>query len=383
MEKVTSKLESFELKTLKDNPSLMPLLKQGDLVEVQFLERANRAAYFNIPNVGLAMVYGIELLNAKHILKKAKLGDPLTAKVVSPENEKGFVELSLAEAGRQKAWQELKDAKEQDEPVSVKVINANTGGLIVDMKGLQGFLPASHLSNEHYPQKAEGDRNKIAEELKKLIDMNLTVKAININPRTNKLIFSEREVVSENVKEVLESYNEGDIVSGIVSGVANFGAFIRFADTPQIEGFIHISELDHRLIDHPKEVVSVGDLIKAKIVEIKDGRVSLSLKALQEDPWKDIDKKFTEGSVVDGIVYKFNPFGAFIKLDHDILGLIHVSEFGSIEELKKHLEKDNTYKFIITSVKPDDKRIVLKMENDPVASETTEPTEEKEDEKKV
>ncbi|MFH1188989.1 MAG: S1 RNA-binding domain-containing protein [bacterium] len=347
----------------------MPFLKTGDLVDVEFLERANRAAFFDVPHIGLGVVYGIELLNAKRILKKAKIGETLTAKVVEPENKNGLIELSLAEAGRQKVWQELKDQKDQDEAISVKVVNANSGGLLVDLNGIQGFLPASHLSNEHYPQKAEGDRNKITEELKKLIDETLTVKVISINPRTNKLIVSEREVISENVKELLEKYKEGDIVAGIVSGVANFGAFIRFADVPQIEGLIHISELDHRLIDHPKEVVIVGDLVKAKIVEIKDGRVSLSLKALQADPWENIEEKFSEGMFVQGLVYKFNPFGAFIKLEHDILGLIHVSEFGSLDELKQQLKKDETYEFVITSIKPTDKRIVLKLKK-PAVSET-------------
>lgn len=360
---VTKKPEGFELRTLKANPSLMPLLKQGDLVEAQLLERANRAVYFDIPHVGLGVVYGAELMNAKGILKKVTPGETITAKVVEPENKNGLVELSLAEAGRQKVWQEIKDLKEQEESVNVKVTNVNSGGLIVDVNGVQGFLPASHLSNDHYPQKAEGDRNKITEELKKLIDQTLSVKILSINPRTNKLIVSEREVVSQNVKELLEQYKVGDIVSGIVSGVATFGAFIRFADNPQIEGLIHISELDHRLIDHPKEVVSVGDMVKAKIAEIKDGRVSLSLKALQHDPWEDIEKKFSEGMTVKGEVYKFNPFGAFIKLDHDILGLIHVSEFGSIEELKKNLEKGASYDFVVSSIKAADKRLVLKMKS--------------------
>lgn len=357
----TKTTESFELKTLKANSGLMPLLKAGDLVEVHYLENSNKVVYFDIPHVGLGILFGAELSNAKNIFKKMNPGDAITAKVVEPENENGYVELSLAEAGKQKAWQEIKDLKEQDEMISVRIVNANSGGLIADVNGVQGFLPASQLSNEHYPQKTDGSREKVTEELKKYVGKDLKIKIISINPRTKKLILSEREIVSENVKERLDKYKVGDVISGIISGVANFGAFIRFADDPQIEGLIHISELDHRLIDNPKEVVKVDDLVKAKIVDIKDGRVSLSLKELQEDPWKNIKDKYNEGQKVKGLVYKFNPFGAFIKLDNDILGLIHVSEFGSIDALKTALKKDETYDFVISSIKADDKRLVLKM----------------------
>jgi small subunit ribosomal protein S1 len=146
-----------------------------------------------------------------------------------------------------------------------------------------------------------------------------------------------------------------------VSGVADFGAFIKFADQPEIEGLIHISELSHNMVDHPKEVVSVGDLIKAKIVEIKDGRVSHSLKALQPDPWETAGDRFKEGEVVKGEVYRLNPFGAFVRIGHDLMGLIHVSEFGSVDDLKAALEAGKTYDFSIGSVRPTEKRIVLKL----------------------
>ncbi|MFH1694206.1 MAG: S1 RNA-binding domain-containing protein, partial [Patescibacteria group bacterium] len=232
-------------------------------------------------------------------------------------------------------------------------------------------LPASQLSNEHYPQNEGGDRSKVAEELKSLIDQELRVKIINMNSRTNKLILSEREVEAENIKDLLKEYSVGDEVAGIISGVADFGAFVKFADQPEIEGLIHISELSHNMVDNPKEIVSVGDMIKAKIAEIKEGRVSLSLKALQADPWEGAADKFKEKQIVQGEVYKLNPFGAFVKLGHNIMGLIHVSEFGSVEELKQNLEPGKSYSFVIDSVKPDEKRIVLKLEGSKTPSRKT------------
>lgn len=354
-----------ELQMLKIEPGLMPILKTGDLIEATLIESNGRTASFEIPQVGTGILYGVELSNAREILKRIKPGDAVTAKVVTPENEKGFIELSLAQADKQRAWQEVKELKERGEAIQLKITGANTGGLLAGIAGLQAFLPASQLSNEHYPENAEGNRSRILEELKKFIDQELTVKIINVNPRNNKLIISEREIVAENVKELLKKYNPGDVVTGIVSGVANFGAFIRFVDNPEIEGLIHISELSHNLIDHPKEVVQVSDLMKAQIIEIKEGRVSLSGKALQPNPWDKVDERFKEGEVVKGTVYKLNPFGALIKLDPDIAGLIHISEFGSAEELKKNLVPGNSYDFVIESVRPTDKRIILKLKTIP------------------
>ncbi len=362
MKAVTPKIDSLELQVLKSNPGLMPILREGELVSVTLLEKANRAVYFDVPKVGTGVVYGIELINARNIIKKLEVGEKITAKVISPENEEGVLELSLVEAGKQKAWQELRETKDSDQSLKAKVVNANSGGLILEASGIQGFLPASQLSNEHYPKRTDGDRNQILEELKGFVGQELEVKIININPRTNKLIFSEREVEVENVKDLLKSYSVGDVVSGIVSGVASFGAFIKFADRPEIEGLIHISELSHNMIDNPKEVVGLGDMIQIKIVEIKDGRVSLSLKALQPDPWQDIETKFKAGQKVKGIVYKLNPFGASIKLPHGLTGMIHVSEFGSVEDLKKNLEPASEYPFVVDSIRPEERRIVLKLD---------------------
>lgn len=356
-----NKKTSPMLQVLKNNPSLMPILKEGDLVDVLLIDNGNKAVYFDVPKVGTGVIYGMELINAKGILKKLKIGDRVTAKVVDPENSAGLVELSLAEADKQKAWQDLRDLKERGEPIEVLITGANAGGLITDVAGLQAFLPASQLSNEHYPKDVDGNRTKVLEELEKFIGQKLSVKILNINPRTNKLIVSEREVITEDVKELLEKYKAGDVVSGVVSGVANFGVFIRFEDEPKVEGMIHISELSHNVIDHPKEIVGVGDSIKAKIVEIKDGRVSLSLKALQPNPWDKVNEKFKEGDVVSGVIHKLNPFGAFVKLDENITGLIHVSEFGSIEDLEKELEPGKSYPFLIDAIKADEKRVILKL----------------------
>lgn len=346
---------------LKNGSSAVNILKSGDLVEAKFLRRAKKMAFFDLGSFGTGAVYAGELMNAYEALKNLNPGGVITVKVIDPENEDGYAELSLRDVGKQKAWQEIKELKESGEILTIKVTGANNGGLMTEIGQLKAFLPVSQLSAEHFPRVDDGDRAKILEELRKFVGQELKVKIMDVNPRNNKLILSERETVTENIKELLSRYKAGDVVDGIISGVADFGAFFQFADNPAIEGLIHISELDHRLIENPKEVIKVGDAAKAQIVEIKEGRVSLSLKALKSNPWDLADQKYKAGEVYRGTVLRFNPYGAFVALDPDLQGLIHVSEFGGVEEMKKQIEIGKDYDFLADSVKPAEKRIILKL----------------------
>jgi small subunit ribosomal protein S1 len=339
----------------------LSILKENDLVQATLITKAKKAAYFDVGPFGTGIVYGAEYSNASDIIKNLNVGDAISAKVIEAENNEGYVELSLAEAGAQKNWELVKDLKEKGEIIAVKVLGANSGGLLTEVLGVKAFLPVSQLSPDHYPRVEDGDRGKILEALKKLVGGELKVKVIDVKPRAEKLIVSEREIAEENNREVLNQYVVGNVIDGIVSGVADFGAFIRFLNTPQIEGLVHISELDHKLIENPKEIVKIGDAVKVKILEIKDGRVSLSLKALKADPWAKVEELYKAGDEVRGSIARFNPFGAFVAIPGDVQGLIHVSEFGSIEEMKKQIEVGKTYLFKIELVKGQEKRIILKL----------------------
>src|SRR3989338_259446 len=348
----------------KTNANALNILKDGDLVEAELVEKAPKAIYFNLGSFGTGILYGAELANVSKIAKSLNVGDKIVAKINSFKNENGYAELSLSAADKQKSWQEVKELQDKDEPLTVKITGANAGGLLAAVNKINAFLPVSQLSTDHYPRVDNGDESKILEELKKFVGQELKVKIIDVNPKLHKLIISEKEANSANMKDLLAKYKVGDVVEGIISGVANFGAFMRFTDNPDIEGLIHISELDHRLIDNPKEIVKVDDAVKAQIIEIKDGRLSLSLKALKADPWLKVAEKYQAGQEVKGVVSRFNPFGAFIGLDSEIQGLIHVSEFGSIEEMKKNIAEGKTYAFVIDMVKPEEKRIILKMKKE-------------------
>jgi small subunit ribosomal protein S1 len=348
--------------TMKTELSAADWPKEGSVVEVALMKKLPRKAYFDMGRFGTGIVYGVEYQNAKEALRTLNAGDKLHAKIVALDGPDGYVELSLSEAGKQKLWQQAKELAEAGEVVKAKVIGANAGGLMVTVaEELRAFLPVSQLSLEHYPKVPDGDRVKIAEELKKMIDEELSVKIIDVNTRSNKIIVSEREVLSANMKDLLAAYSVGQVVPCIVSGVADFGVFVRFADNPQIEGMIHISELDYKLVDNPKELVKVNDELQAKIVDIKEGRVFLSLKALKEDPWEKLGDSVKVGDVVTGRVYKLNPFGAVIALPNDLQGMVHVSEFGGQDEMKAALAVGQSYQFVIDAVKPEEKRIMLKV----------------------
>ncbi len=349
------------LTQLIKEPGAVVLPKKGELLNAVFINRDKRAYYFDLGRYGTGILYGLELLNARDNVKELKIDDSVLAKVVEPDNENGYVELSLAETSKHKAWQEIQELEEKGEVLTVKINNANSGGLITEINELQAFLPVSQLTTDHYPRVQDGDRAKILEELRKFIGQEMKVKIIDLNPRTNKLIISEREILEENIKEKLTKYKVGDVVEVIVSGIADFGVFVKFADEPNLEGLIHISELDHRLIENPREVVKIDEMVKAQIVEIKDGRVSLSLKALKENPWEKVGERYQENKEVSGAVSRLTPFGAFVKLDEDFQGIIRVSDFGGVEEMKQKLEIGKGYDFIIESVKPQEKRIILKL----------------------
>lgn len=355
------KIDSAVGQLIKTEPDLISFLKENDLIEANLLRKTPRAIYFNLGKFGTGIVYGAELINSKSIVKGLNEGDLVTAKIIDTENEEGYIELSLAGAHKQKNWQEVKEIKEKEETLAVKIIGANSGGLLANINEIKAFLPVSQLSNEHYPRVDDGDRRKILEELRKLVGQEIKVKIIDFNPRANKLIISERGVIEQDIKELLSLYKVGGVINGIVSGIADFGVFVRFVDQPAIEGMIHISEIDHRLIDTPKEAVKIDEEVKAKIIEIKDGQVFLSLKALKPNPWETNADKFKEGQEVSGIVYKYNPFGAYINLEHDLQGLIHVAEFGSLEKMKNKLEIGKKYEFSVESIKPEEKRILLKL----------------------
>ena len=313
-------------KTEKEN--LLKPPKVGEIVEGEIIGKEQGTLFLNLGALGTGIIYGKEFFEAKENLKDLKIGEKILVKIINLENEEGYIELSLNQASKELAWQTLKEKKEGNETLKVKIQGANKGGLLVEIFGIPGFLPVSQLSFEHYPRIENGDSSKILKELQKFVGQELEVKIFDISQREGKLILSEKAKEVEKTKEILKKYKVGDIVEGEITAILDFGAFIRFGEG-NLEGLIHISELDWQIIEDPSQVVKLGQKVKAKIIKISDDKIFLSLKTLKKDPWLDIEKKYQKGDIVKGKIIKFNSFGSFVEIEPKIQGLVHISEFGS------------------------------------------------------
>ncbi len=334
------------------------LVKQDDIVEGAVVAIEKAALYVDLGLSGTGIIYGIEFMNARDVIKRINIGDTISAKVILRENPEGYVELSLKEARQALMWSDAEAAIKDKRVMDLVIKDANKGGLMLDWQGLAGFLPASQLKEENYPRVEDGDKDKILRELKKLIGKRISVSIINALPKEGKLIFSEKESGSKEGKEIVAgNFIVGDEVGGTVTGVVEFGIFIKLDDG--VEGLVHKSEIDWGLVEDTKAYARVGDKVKAKIIEIKDGKISLSIKALKANPWKEAAKKYKKGDGVEGVVIKFNKHGALVSIEEGVAGLVHVSDFGDEEKLRTALSLGKRYTFSITLFDANEERMTL------------------------
>jgi len=343
MEKLTAKL-----------PKLM---ETGDLVEGPVIGIEKSAIYIDLAPFGTGTIYGREFMNARDIIKRLNIGDIVTAKIVEKENENGYIELSLKDAHQAVVWNEAEDLLKNKTVIKVLVKDANKGGLIIDWKGLQGFLPASQLGQEHYPRVEDGDKVKIMEELKKLVGQKIPVSILTAVPKEGKLIFTEKGNDQKEREVIVEKYALGNEVSGEITGVVDFGVFVKIEDG--LEGLVHISELDWGLVEDPRKMFKVGEKVRAKIIEINNGKISLSIKALKNNPWTNAKERYKKGDEVKGVIIKYNKYGALASIEEGVAGLVHMSEFGTEEKLHQALELGKTYSFKITHFDPKDQKMAL------------------------
>lgn len=308
---------------------------------------------------GIGMVYPGEFYDNPERMKALKAGDTISAMLVELENEDGYRELSLRSAQMTTAWQDIKEKMDKDEIVATTVININKGGLIVEVSGVQGFLPLSQLGPEHYPKVEGGDTTKIVQALQKFKGQDLKVKIIDFSEAENKLIVSEKAILEDISKEEIKKLNVGDVVEGEITEVTDFGAFVRLSDN--LDALIHSSEIDWKFIEDPREVLRVGDKIKAKIINLDGGRVALSLKALKPDPWETAEEKFQVGQKVKGKIIKIRSSGAFVELTPEIVGFLPVAELGD-KKPEETIEVGKEYNLAIVSIDTKDHKIVLTLE---------------------
>ena len=338
------KAKSVMAKVLNDS---MTPPSNGDIMEGSVIGIERSAVYIDLGAIGTGIIFGREYINARDIIKKINVGDSISAKVVDTNNEDGYIELSLKEARQALIWSDAEEAIKNKTVMELAVTEANKGGLILNWQGIQGFLPASQLKADHYPRVADGDKDKIVEELKKLVGQKISVIIITALPKEGKLIFSEKNMEQRSGKEkTVAKYKVGDEVEGEVTGIVDFGIFVKIDEG--LEGLVHISEIDWALVEDTKAMFKIGQKVKVKIIEVKDDKVSLSIKALKENPWKNAEKKYKKGDEVQAVVIKYNKHGALASIEEGVAGLVHLSEFGGSEaKLKEKLELGKRYTFKI------------------------------------
>src|SRR3989338_4310612 len=344
---------------LEGNAQALGILKEGEVINGLILSVGKNEVYVDVQGVGIGVVRGRELYDDEQILSSLKVGDEVFASVVEIENKEGNIELSFRKAGQERVWQTLREKMESREIIRTKILEANKGGLMVRINNVVGFLPVSQLAPAHYPRVEDGDKNKILSVLRGFIGQDFDVRVITAEQNGEKLIVSERAVIEGEILQKISKLAIGDIVDGEITGVVDFGAFMKFGEG--LEGLVHISELAWQRIENPKDIVKVGDKVKAQVIAMNNARISLSMKRLQKDPWEDAVKKYKIGQVVTGKVLKLAPFGAFVELDPEIHGLAHLGELSSdkIADASAVLKEGEEKEFKIISIEPAEHRLGL------------------------
>ncbi len=329
----------------------------GDVVKGIVIAVGRNEVRCDLNGFAVGMIRGPELDKNLDL----RVGDEIEATVIDLHNEFDELELSLKGAGRKRAWDKIKELFTQGAVISVKVLDANKGGLITRVESVPAFIPVSQLSPNNYPRVAGGEKSKIHEKLKTLVGGTLDVKIIDVNEDEEKIVVSEKAVWETKQESVLAKYKIGDVVEGAVTAVTDFGAFIRFEEN--LEGLVHISEIAWQRIDHPRDVLKMGDRVRAEIINIEGSKIFLSMKKLIQDPWKDVASKYKVGQSVKGRVLKINPFGLFVELDPDIHGLAHISELSNkpVKDVNEVARVGDEFDFRIINIDPDNHRLGLSL----------------------
>jgi ribosomal protein S1 len=318
--------------------------KKGDSAQAILTDKGRKNAYFDIGSKTEGVISGREAEYVEDYLDRLKIGDVVEARIVTPENEKGQILLSLRDAANDWKWGLLQEKYDSEEKVEVRGLDVNRGGMIARIMGIRGFIPSSQFGHQ-WTGKLELLHNKL-----------FPVKIIEIDREKNRLIFSEKAISEEAVLkqqgEAVKQVKVGKEYEGEISGVMPFGLFVRIpvevslkqADaeptsakkgTILLDGLVHISQVSWEKVDDLKKLYQVGEKVKVKVIDVdeKSGKLNLSIKQLQPDPWMKLDKKYTKDKKVKGEITRLAPFGAFVQLEPGVEGLIHISKIPAEKEM--------------------------------------------------
>lgn len=332
-------------------------IKAGDVVEGVVSSVRKHEVWVDLGPSGFGVIFRREVGSSP-----LAEGETITASVIDPELDEGYALLSMKRASKDRGWSELERLLSEQEIVEVSPYSANRGGLLVELEGIRGFLPVSQLSAEHYPRVSDADKDEILTKLNSLVGTILRVRLLDVSRKDNKLIFSEKEAVRDDMHSKLEKLKVGDVVEGVVTGVIDFGAFV---NVDGIEGLVHISEISWERVEDPRNYVKIGEVVRAKIIAIDKDRLSLSIKQMSEDPWLEEVKEFKKGQITEGKITRITPFGAFVQLSPAVEALVHVSEMGDDDSVdpEKIFKLNEKKKFKVLEIDTENRKIALSLKD--------------------
>jgi small subunit ribosomal protein S1 len=356
---------------LKDTQNFPKTYKRGQIVKGKVISFNKSEIVVDVDGRAEGVVSGREMKMDGEKLE-VQNGEDILVYVLKGENSLGQVELSIRRTGTARKWFELNNALKEDKPIKVQVIEANNGGVIVNVGGgLRGFVPTSQLDNSRiyplggYTNKQDADK-ELQTKLAELIGKDLEVKVIEIDREKNRVIFSEKLVTAkadvEKRLETLKRVKSGDKLEGNITGIAPFGLFI---NAQGLEGLVHLSEISWDKVTNPADFYKVGDKVNVEIIGIEDGgkRVAYSIKRLQSDPWDAIVQKYKVSQRVIGEITKIVDYGAFVRIEDGLNGLIHISELSEklVKDPNKIVELGKKYELEIISISKEDRHLGLSL----------------------
>lgn len=365
--KVSSSMQEY-IDSLSTPPKTF---QRGDITKGTIVAMDNGFILVDVGARAEGIVSGREMkLNDKKIDRN--VGDEILVYVIKGENDKGQIELSIRRTGTAHKWHDLEQSQTGDIPVTVTVIEANTGGVIVDIGGgLRGFIPTSQLDNSRiYPTGGYSDKEDGAKQLQnklaELIGNEIKAQVIEIDKEKNRVILSEKLVTSavdmEKREKTLKKSGIGDMLEGEVTGIAPFGLFV---NAEGLEGLVHLSEISWDKVSNPADFYKVGDKVKVQIIGIEDNgkRIAYSIKRLQQDPWDAMIKRYKVGQNVEGEVTKVVDYGAFVRIEDGLNGLIHISELSDklVRDPNKIIKIGDKLKLEIISISKEERHLGLSL----------------------
>ena len=348
-----------------------PFISQGMPIQGRAIKAEEGSFFIDLSPYGLGVIPYQEVRESHHLIKKIQPETLVSGVVIDPENKNGYIEISLREARHEEFWDKIERIKEEREIISVSIVSANKGGLIINYQGVEGFLPLSQLSIKNYPRFDDANKNKILNHLSQFVGQDINVIIIDVNKMEGKIVASERAIYDNSFQEILQFYQPGTVVEGTISGIVDFGLFVRFAPSKEaidflekkkmpvpelLEGLVHISEIDWQIVDNPHKEFKVGDKIKVAIWSIEHNRFCLSAKTLKDNPWSKVKGKVKEGDLIKGTVKKINSSNALVQTELDVQGVIPVNE-----DITNELEIDHQYQFKISFLDCDNYKMTLEL----------------------